>query len=226
MSHGAPSSRSSAARTSLVALAAVLAVAAPAVADDVRVRTIEQDLAAGEVRSVSFHGPVGELRVFGGDADAAGRVRVELECDDDSPRCRAAADDVQLRVRRQDAELHLEVENWPKVGDRGLGMDIRLEIPRDRHLEIDWGVGEIEVHAMEAGVEIDLGVGEIAVRTVHSAFREIEMDSGVGEVELTVAGRTIDGSGFVSKSLSWSDGPGTASMKIDLGVGEIVVQLE
>jgi hypothetical protein len=213
-------------RAALCAFALALLIAAPPLAadDDVRVRTLEQDLPAAGVRAVSFHGPVGELDVEATGGDTV-RIRIVFQCDEDSSRCRNAAEDVELEVRRRGDLLHLELEDWPKIGSRGLSVEAEVEIPRDLALEIDWGVGEIDVDGMEGDLEVDLGVGEITVRTAEAAVSSVEMDVGVGEVELRVGGRSIEGDGFVGRSLRWSRGPGAADVELDSGVGEILVEL-
>lgn len=203
----------------------LLAAAPPARADgDVRVRTIEQDLPAGDVRTVSFHGPVGELDVEATGGDSV-RVRIVFECGEDTAGCRAAAEDVELYVRRRGEDLHMEIDDWPKVGRKGLAVEVGLQVPRDRALEIDWGVGEIDVDGMEADLEVDLGVGEVTVRTAEAAVSSVSMDVGVGEVELRVGGRSIEGDGFIGRSLTWSRGPGDADIEVDSGVGEILIEL-
>lgn len=201
-------------------------VARPARADhDVRVRTIEQDLSATDVRGVLFHGSVGEVKVEGTDGDSV-HLRIVFKCNHDNARCRSAAEDVDLEVGHHDGELKLKLEDWPKIGDRGLSVEAFLEIPRDRSVEIDWGVGEIDVRRMESNVEIDLGVGEIDVDGTEATVRSVSMDTGVGEAELRVGDRRIDGHGFIGQSLDWSGGPGQAHIEIDNGVGEITVRLE
>lgn len=213
-----------------LATAAVLllfcAAAVPAAASSGdRVRTIEQDLPSDGIRSVSLHGPVGEVDVVASD-DGPIRLRAVLECDDDGSRCRDAAEDVELQVRQRGDLLHLEIDDWPKLGNRGLSVEVHLEVPRDRNLEIDWGVGEVDVDGIEADLEIDLGVGEVTVRAPERAIASVNIDTGVGEAELRVGGRSIDADGFIGQSLRWSGGTGEAHIEVDNGVGEIVVKLD
>jgi len=207
-------------------LGAFLLAALPAVADDdVEVRTIDQDLPAVGVNRVLFHGAVGEVDVVGTDDDAV-RLHVVFECDHDTARCRQAAERVDLEVRHRGDELKLELENWPKHGHHGLEVEARLEVPRDRSVELDWGVGELDVKGMEDDVELDLGVGEVTVEGSEATVGSVSIDTGVGEVELRAGGRRIEGHGFIGQSLDWSDGPGDAHIEIDNGVGEILVKLD
>lgn len=216
--------RSVLAGTALLLLATL--VAAPAAADSrTRVRTVDRDLPSDGVRSVSLHGPVGEVEVLASSGDEI-HLSATFECDDDSSRCRDAAEDVDLDVRTRGDLLHIEIDDWPKLSNHGLSVDVRLEMPRNRSLEIDWGVGEVDVDGLEADLEIDLGVGEVNVRAPESAIGSVNIDTGVGEAELRVGGRSIDADGFIGQSLRWSGGPGDAHIEVDNGVGEIVIKLD
>jgi len=207
------------------ALAAILLAAGPAAADDnVRVRTIEKDLPAADVTAVSLHGSTGEVEVVGTGSDTV-RARIVFKCRKDTAQCRSVAEDVDVSIYQDGATLKVRIEDWPKIGHRGLQTETRLEIPRDRNLEIDWGVGEMNVNGMEANIEIDNGVGEINVDTAEAAVRSVSLDTGVGEVELHAGDRRFGGHGFISHSLDWSDGPGDAHIEVDNGVGEVQVKL-
>lgn len=210
---------------STLTLGAILSFPVSARAD-VTVRTLNQDLVAGSVESVGFHGPVGELQVVGVDGGSV-RAEVALRCDRDrDTRCREAAERVDLRVRRTGDRIELEVDDWPKLGGRGLSVRARLEVPRGLAVEIDMGVGEVSVEGMGSDVEVDVGVGEVSVEMAESAVGSVNLDSGVGEVTLRIGGRTIDGTGFVGGALSWKDGPGDGHVEVDTGVGEIRVTLQ
>jgi len=204
-------------------LAAALLAPAAAGADEI-VRTLSKDLPAAGIDAVDFHGQVGEVQVVGTSGDSI-EIEVALRCDTRNDRkCKESADRVDLEVRRSGDRVKIEVEDWPKLGGR-LSIRARLEIPKDRAVEIDMGVGEVSVSGIEADVEVDTGVGEVSVEGPESAFRSVNLDAGVGEVELVLGGRTVEGSGFVGGHLSWRDGPGEAHIEIDTGVGEIRVIL-
>jgi hypothetical protein len=59
-----------------------------------------------------------------------------------------------------------------------------------------------------------------------SAVDEVHLDTGVGDAHLLAGGQSIEGSGFVGKSLDWTKGSGKAEVEIDCGVGEARVRLE
>lgn len=202
-----------------------LAWAATAARADATVRTLNQELPAASVTLVVFHGQVGELQVTGTSGDAV-RLEVVLRCErerDES--CRKAAEKVDLEARQRGDRLLFELEDWPRIKGGGLSIRARLEVPRDRAVEVDMGVGEVTVSGVEADVEVDVGVGEVTVEGPEAAFGSVNLDAGVGEAELELGGRTVEGSGFVGGHLSWRDGPGRAHIEVDVGVGEIRVVL-
>ena len=212
-------------RFASVLILVLLAAAGPGFADST-VRTLEETLDVTGRRSVGFDGTVGEVKVVGVDGDSA-RATVHLRCEregDDT--CREAAEKVDLRVRLRGDRVQFDIEDWPKLHNKRISFEARLEVPRHLALEIDMGVGEIDVRGMEDDVEIDVGVGEITVEAREAVVGHVELDTGVGEARVHVGDRTIDGSGFVGSHLTWKNGPGDARIEVDSGVGEIDVTLK
>lgn len=193
---------------------------------DTTVRTIEKDFPAKESEWFFVELPIGELEVTGTDGDAI-RLHLKIKCEDrSSSKCRRAAENIELDVVRHSDGIEIGIDNWPKLRTKGMSLEGYLEVPRQLILEVDIGVGEVDVSGMEDDVEIDIGVGEASVEMEESLVRSVNLDAGVGEATLRVGGRTIEGSGFIGHGLDWRDGPGRAHIEIDCGVGSIEVYLE
>ncbi len=193
---------------------------------DVTVRTLSQDLAVDGARQVGFHSQVGELDAEATDGDSV-RVEVAVLCDEaHEEHCREVARSIDLEIRKSGSRLGIEVTDWPKLRDRGLSVKAHLLVPRGLGLEVDMGVGEVSIRGLEGDLEVDLGVGEISVVAPEKAVRSVDMDTGVGEVDLVVGGHTTQGHGFVGGALKWKDGPGTATIELDSGVGDLRVELQ
>lgn len=209
----------------LGALALVLSlVPAPARAD-VTVRTLDHEADAGGHQSVGFHGSVGEVTVVGVPGDTV-RIEIEIRCDRKSDNaCARAAERVDLRMRARGDRLQFDVEGWPKLPNKRISFRARLEVPRRLAVEIDMGVGEVNVEGTESDIEVDVGVGEVNIEIREAHVRHVELDTGVGEAVLRTGERTIDGRGFVGSHLTWRHGPGEARVEVDTGVGEIHVTL-
>lgn len=211
--------------TGFALLALGLVAPAPARAD-VTVRTLTQDLSVDGARQVGFHSQVGELDAEPSDGDSV-RIEVAVLCDEaHEEHCREVAQSIDLKIKKSGSRLGIEVTDWPKLRDRGLSVKAHLLIPRGLGLEVDMGVGEVSIRGLEGDLEVDLGVGEISVVAPEKAVRSVDMDTGVGEADLVVGGRTTQGHGFVGGSLKWKDGPGTAKIELDSGVGDLRVELD
>lgn len=193
---------------------------------DTTVRTIKKDLPVEEAEWFFIDLPIGELEVKGTSGDKI-QLHLKIKCEDrDNSRCRRAAEDLELDVNRHSDGIEIGIDHWPKFRNKGLSIHGYLEVPRQLVLEVELGVGEVNVIGMKDDVEIDLGVGEASIEMDESTVRSVSLDAGVGEATLRVGGRTIEGSGFIGHGLDWRDGPGRAHIEVDCGVGSIEVYLE
>lgn len=212
--------------TLLFALALALTFATALPARAAVIRTIEQDLALEGATGVQIKFPVGDL-----EAEGAGGDRIQIEVDVRCPagggsRCRDAARDVVLEVRRSGSWLVLEVEGFPRVRSHNLSADVRVRLPRALRFQADLGVGEVRVRGLENDVEVDVGVGDVELTLPAAKVRTVELDTGVGEADLSIGDQRFQGSGLVGKSLDWSQGRGVAHVEVDCGVGDVEVELE
>ncbi len=171
---------------------------------------------------------VGEIRIQGADID---RVEAELqvECrwgsDED---CERLLEKVELESRSTERRRIVEVvsdSSWRKTK---LEIEGDFRVPRGAALEVDMGVGELEVEGVERDLIVDLGVGEVMIRMPASKVGSVGLDAGVGEAELIGSGGRIEGrrSLLVGSEIYWDEGEGQARVRVDVGVGEITVWLE
>jgi len=148
-----------------------------------------------------------------------------------------------IDTSRSGKELKLRI----KTGRAGNGGDRRFEetwkirIPERLGLDIEMGVGDLEVTGVAGDSEIELGVGDaeilhrdgdldisVGVGDVDLEFSparvgEVSAASGVGGVELTDGDRHIEGKGSVGQSLEWKGG-GKAEIELETGVGDINIR--
>jgi hypothetical protein len=153
------------------------------------------------------------------------QIDVELQCHRDSSSCRGAAQKVRLVFSTDAGKLHIETKDWPKLTSHGLEAKIRVHMPRTLPLDVDLGVGQMEIAGLERDVKANLGVGQLTITLPESAVATVRADTGVGEASLIAGGRHYDSAGFISRELHWTKGTGTAKISADCGVGEIDVKL-
>ena len=212
----------------LLALALVAVVSSPLLADEV-VRSEAAAWPPQDARRVSIDVPVGEIRVVGTTAGSVD-ARLRLTCDRDTSRCREKAERVHLRPRRDGSTLELEVVGMEDGRRSGTSPTPHLELrmPAALGLQIELGVGEVDVRGVEGDVEVEVGVGEVRIAIAEAAVADVSLDVGVGEANLlprptgTRSSRFL----FLGNEIDWREGSGSSQVTVEIGVGEVTVKLE
>lgn len=170
--------------------------------------------------------PVGELRVIPSDES---RVRFDLRV-----RCRGRADARceelanRLVLESDDAggTLHLKLEKYPKWANKGLTVMGELHVPRAMAVEVEMGVGELDIEGLEGDLDVDLGVGDADIRMPRVRANHVSVETGVGEASIRGGGTNTRSSGFIGSHATWSGGDGRSSVRLHVGVGDAAVRLD
>ena len=212
-------------RNIVVIAAAVLA--ATGAAADVEIRSIEKHVEITAEHEILLDVPLGRVRVEVGEANRVD-VKILVSCGSRSSRCRERAEEVYLDESLRRRSLALEVRGLSNRLTSRPTVEVILAIPQGNDLEIDLGVGELEIEDLWGDLEIDVGVGEVDVFTAEEAVGTVRLSVGVGSADLYPRRRGQSDSGFLflGNEIDWHDGPGEAYYVIDVGVGEINVTLE
>ncbi len=215
-------------RTLTIARAAlaVLALAAvPAQAGHGR-KTIHETVPAAGASAVAIDFPVGELRIETGFANEV-RVDLEVVCDRWFRSCENRIDDVELVSDLAGGTLHVEIRGYGRGHTGDLEVNGTITVPAGKELEVDMGVGELDITGVSGRLDVDLGVGEVTVRMPAAKVRSVSIDAGVGDTSLRLPGGAVgEARSFVSSEIDWSEGRGEARVSVDVGVGDAAVTLE
>ena len=217
------------------AAALLLLTAAPAVVpaaradDDVVVRDETASFALEGARRLDIDVPVGEVHVTAGSTSQV-QAHFKLRCDEDSRRCRDQAADLRLKPERDGEALRLVIDGYERRKKGGMHhpeVELRLVLPASLAVNVEMGVGELDLRGVEGDVSVELGVGEARVEIPEAAVRSVSMDVGVGEAELRPRseGQRKSGFLFLGNEVSWREGSGRSRVTIEVGVGEANVQL-
>ena len=207
-----------------LALTAAL-VSAPAQASD---RSISTTVAAGNATNIRLVLPIGEVEVRG---DGGSEIRADLEL-----RCRRRRDDCEDRASRvfldstrEGERVTLAVRGYPKLM-RSESLELRgvIHVPADLRLAIDMRIGELRVVDVHTDVRVDMGVGEVRMNLPAASVHGVKLGSGVGDASLRAPQGRIEAerSLLIGAKLDWRDGTGAANVDVDLGVGEVTVDLD
>jgi len=223
---------------------AMIVLAAPAWAGSPRI--LQGAVDAGNFETVRLDAGVGEITVVA--VDALEKVTIEVSLKprrggffSSMKKAQIEVDEAELRMDVSKGVLRLEIET--KSDDRHFEETWTIELPARLALDLDVGVGDVEVRGLagsltiDAGVgdivaeglsgnvSIDVGVGDATVRAASVHYGSVSGSGGVGDAKLTVHGKSISSSGFVGKSAKWT-GDGEHVIEISMGVGDAEVILD
>lgn len=204
--------------------------AAPAFADrEVVVNEETKSFALEDARTLRLDVSVGELHVEVGEGNQI-EAHLKLRCERDQRRCRDRASRITLVPTRGGDDLRLKVAGYDREERRGIHrpeVDLRIVMPAALSLQVDMGVGELEIDGIEGDVTVDLGVGEAEIVMPEDAVRSVAIDVGVGEAEMRPRREQVHHSGFLflGNEIDWRDGTGRSRVVLDVGVGEATVRL-
>lgn len=174
------------------------------------------------IETVSIDAGVGDVTIRSTLSDQV-VARVDLKAKNGWFGTSRSFEDAQLRAEIRGGRLELEVDA-PHHGSRDFEETWTIEIPRGIGVALDLGVGDVSVEAVSGGIDLEVGVGDVAVRGDDAAFDEVEAESGVGEISVRQPGGRREKDGVLGNHVSTS-GRGRSPMKIDVGVGDVEVDL-
>jgi hypothetical protein len=210
----------------ILPVATLLALSLPAAADETRrVRTLTGDLPTAGVQRVELRLPPGSVRIEASPDDRL-RVELDLRCESDDGRCAERAERVRLGSERQGNSLDVRVEGVRTLSALKLRIRGRVLVPAGRSLEVDLPAGELDIRELRGDLHVEVGAGEVRITLREDDVRSVRLGVGIGEASLSVAGRNIEGSGWLGQQVRWGEGTGPARVRIGLGVGELAVKLD
>ena len=205
---------------------AALVMALPAEADDHhRVRTLTGDFATAGIQRVELRLPPGAVRI---EPSTDGRLHVELDvrCSFDDSRCEKRAERLNLETNRQGNTLELRVDGMSGMSALRFHIRGRILAPQGKALEVDFPAGELTIRGVRGDLNVDVGAGEVTIVMHEGDVRSVRLGVGIGEASLSVAGRNIEGSGWLGQRVRWGEGAGSSRVAVNLGVGELGVTLD
>ena len=188
------------------------------------VRSFDRDFDASGLDQLRLDIPVGELEIEGTSGDRI-EVEVRIECNFRKLKCRDLAGDIDLVASTFGDEIALELDGLKKWRSLGMSFEIQVKAPARMELEVDLGVGRIDIQGFNNDITVDQGVGELNVTMAESRVDFVDIDAGLGEANFSYAGGRLAASGIFGNDLRWNEGNGTARVRLDLGVGEVELRL-
>ena len=185
-------------------------------ADEVRHHTF----AGSEISSLTLDVRVGSIVIS---PSTSGDIEVELRIEESgglgwfSSKPDIADMDLESRVRRNQLSLSLD--------EKDITTDWIIKVPPLANLEIDLGVGAVEIEDLGTAMEIDVGVGSVEIDTPLSSAGHISLSVGVGDTTVRGASEQNSRRAIVSSETD-AEGNGSNDIQVDVGVGDVVVRLD
>lgn len=191
--------------------------------------TTSKTYPARDVRSLEIVFPAGGLEISAADGDEI-TVTMTARCrglgERCRGRCRERAERIRLVSETHGGTLSFKLEGMRKTFPDGLAVHLEFMVPRSLGLSVEMGAGDLDIGSLHGDVKVELGAGDVNIHLPEREVSTVELNVGVGDARIRLRDDSIDGSGFLSKRVHWSSGPGSSRVNVDLGVGDVDVALD
>ncbi len=205
-------------------ISAALGSAPAAHASGVEVRTLSQEVHAGDVGKVEVDFSIGDLRVEGTTGSEV-EVEVKLFCKRNNvEKCKARAQRLYMVPRRRGSRLDLLLKRTSAARAQGISADILVKMPKHLEFEADLNGGDVVIEGIENGIQINGVAGDVDISHRRHLVGKVAIDVGIGKVDLWLGDGRIEGTGF-PRSLKWT-GTGAAPIDVNLGNGKVNLRLD
>ncbi len=211
-------------RALLATAALVLVLAAPSHARDLQSQT--KSYAAAGLHKLTLELPPGEVTLRSSGDDHV-RLTVGIHCDHDDDRaCERRAEDLDLDSDRNGDQLGITLKDRTSWNGRHTDVRSIVEVPRGVAVSLELGAGELNVYDLGDDLEVAMGAGDATLHLRESDVGSVRVRVGVGDATLHTRTATYDGDGFISRTLHWGGGSGSARVRIVLGAGDVDLRLD
>ncbi|MCG7588386.1 hypothetical protein [Photobacterium sp. OFAV2-7] len=200
----------------LIVFIALFSLSNIVVAKDKRTFTGSIDASEQALHKLVMEVPVGMVNVQVVD-DGAVTYRVDVE--DNSSGWSFFATDLDalvLSTQVTDQALHLMID------EDGISQDWTLTVPKDLALQLQLGVGNVEINGFSQTLSADIGVGSAWVGVNSTDYEHVRAAVGVGEIQVHgfEQGNLVKERVIVSDQLTIT-GTGRNHINIEIGVGDV-----
>jgi len=181
-------------------------------------RELNHNFAVSGASQLDIDFPVGSLEVESYDgSEVVVTVRIEPKNDNSWFSSNVDLSDIELSHSQSASSLSLKLDN------DDIQQNWHVKMPKSMAIDVELGVGDIEINDASNSVEIELGVGAVRIDSALDDYKRIELDTGVGDTK--IRGLKNDGktSRKVVSSHSSYRGNGQYDIEVEVGVGDIKV---
>lgn len=181
-------------------------------------KRITETLTMNQGQNLEIDFPVGSIEIITVDGNELS-IEIEIEGKDEGWFSKNRdVSNIELNKRVRDNRISLEID------EDNLNQEWVIKVPKSAAIDIEVGVGSIEIQKLENSFDADVGVGSIRIDTVLDDFKRIDLSTGVGDTSIKGFSGDLESSRNIVSSETRYSGNGEYSIEAEVGVGDIKVR--
>ncbi|WP_405128206.1 hypothetical protein [Pseudoalteromonas sp. PB2-1] len=181
-------------------------------------RELNHTFAINGTSQLEIDFPVGSLEVqnYAG-SEVVVTVRIEPKNDTGWFDSEMDLSDIKLSHSQNAGSLSLKLDN------DDIQQNWLVKMPSTMAIDVELGVGDIEINDTSNSVDIELGVGAVRIDSALDDYKRIELETGVGDTKIRGMLNEAKQSRKIVSSHSNYSGNGQFEIDVEVGVGDIKV---
>ena len=169
--------------------------------------------------------PAGEVEFVEAE-DSDFHAELEVFCPAPDSHCARKLADLDWQVDNTRRGTVVSLQPHGAFASRNADVRIRVALPAAVDTHIDMKAGEL-IANVNSCLTVDMEAGDLRITVPESLLRSAALDVGIGDAAIRSRGKTRDGrrSVLVGAESYWDNGPGNCDMKVDLQVGDGLIEI-
>lgn len=191
------------------------------------IEVLDSSIPVATGRSVRVRFPVGELEIVAADVNAV-QTELEVRCERLSEAlCAKYSERLRLEGVERDGVVEVRLAGLPKWKLRKLQLDATVTVPSWAPLEVQVGIGDVDIYAGDRDLGVRMGIGDLTVHVPRERVHSVQAATRIGDASLRGAlqreGRRRM---LIGARINWSEGEGAIDIALGLRIGDASVVLE
>jgi|GEM_PF-734613 len=182
-------------------------------------KVITQAIDVSSAQTLFLDAHVGTVK-FTPSKDDKIHVYVKVSEKDDWGLFKRSVQEAQLMIKQEGLNVTIT------LNDDEFGEEWEVAMPQMAALNVELGVGEMQIRHIDSDLTLDVGVGATIVVGSASDYSSAKGQAGVGAaVVRSDSGTQKTDRSFVSEDVIWT-GSGEYAIDVEVGVGDISIKLD
>ena len=156
------------------------------------------------------------------------RAEVVLDCRDlDRATCLEHGKRLVIEPRRTTTGLEVRMKGLSRRWLRKIGVTGSVQVPRSSPLDLDIGIGDVDIVSGGEDLKVNMGIGDLSVEAPEESVGTVAVRTKIGDATLTSARGPRPGKRFmlIGARVRWQEGTGPSTIEVGLRIGDARVRL-